>query len=143
MWKYLLLSLLFVVPSLCFSQGRVGYAYDAAGNRISRTIVLNMNAAKKQAITDKKVKMYSDMLAKHDIRISPNPTKGMVRVTITGLKSDDDCSLAVYSSAGQLIERKPVHGDTAVADISSQPNGYYLLHILVNGEKTVWKIIKN
>ena len=37
MGKYIFLSLLFVVPSLCFSQGRVGYAYDAAGNRISRS----------------------------------------------------------------------------------------------------------
>lgn len=37
MGKYIILSLLFVVPSLCFSQGRVGYAYDAAGNRISRS----------------------------------------------------------------------------------------------------------
>ena len=47
MGKYIILSLLFVVPSLCFSQGRVGYAYDAAGNCISRTIVMNMLAAKK------------------------------------------------------------------------------------------------
>ena len=35
--RQILLNLLFVVPSLCFSQGRVGYAHDAAGNRIRRS----------------------------------------------------------------------------------------------------------
>ena len=36
MGKYIFLNLLFVVPSLCFSQGRVGYAHDAAGNSMPR-----------------------------------------------------------------------------------------------------------
>jgi len=33
--RQILLNLLFVVPSLCFSQGRVGYAYDADGNHVN------------------------------------------------------------------------------------------------------------
>ena len=35
--KEIILNLLFVVPSLCLAQSRVGYAYDTAGNRISRS----------------------------------------------------------------------------------------------------------
>lgn len=142
MGKYIILSLLFVVPSLCLAQSRVGYAYDAAGNRISRTIVMNMLAAKKQPQSIQKARVYNDMLAKCSIRISPNPTQGRVQVSITGMKSEDDCALTVYSAAGQLIEHMPVRESVTSIDLGAQPNGYYLLHIIINGEKTVWKIIK-
>ena len=69
MGKYIILSLLFVVPSLCLAQSRVGYAYDAAGNRISRTIVMNMLAAKKQPQSIQKARVYNDMLAKNEHRV--------------------------------------------------------------------------
>ena len=69
MGKYIFLSLLFVVPSLCFSQGRVGYAYDAVGNRISRTIIMNMLTAKKQPQGIQKGRVYNDMLAKNEHRV--------------------------------------------------------------------------
>ena len=82
------------------------------------------------------------MLAKCSIRISPNPTQGRVQVSITGMKSGDDCALSVYSAAGQQIEHMPVRESVTSIDLGAQPNGYYLLHIIINGEKTVWKIIK-
>ena len=139
---YHIMCLLLMVPALCHAQDRVGYAYDAAGNRISRTIILTRNMAKKQARTMKD-KEYTDILSQRNISISPNPTKGLVKVTITGTSPDDACSLNVYAMGGQLVERKTFSGSEATIDLSGRPDGIYLLDITINGENTSWKIIKN
>ena len=133
--------LLLLSPLLCHAQDSVGYAYDAAGNRISRTIILTRNMAKKQARTVKD-KEYTDILSLRNITISPNPTKGMVKITITGLKDSDSCKMSIYTLKGQTIKTLPVTGETTTVDLGGQPDGIYLLDITVNGEKTSWKIIK-
>ena len=89
--------LLLLFPLLCHAQGCVGYSYDAAGNRISRTIILSRNMAKKQARAVKD-KEYTDILSQRNISISPNPTKGMMKITITGLRESDDCACLLYTS---------------------------------------------
>ena len=139
---YHIMCLLLMAPALCHAQDRVGYAYDAAGNRISRTIILTRNMAKKQARTMKD-KEYTDILSQRNITISPNPTKGMVKVAITGLKSTDGGTLSVFTLSGQRIESKAVSESVITVDLSGRPNGIYLLDITINGEKTSWKIIKN
>lgn len=133
--------LLLLFPLLCHAQGSVGYSYDAAGNRISRTIILNRNMAKKQARTLKD-KDYTDILSQRNISISPNPTKGMVEITITGLRESDDCAMSVYTLKGQTLKTLSVSGEVTTIDLSGQPDGIYLLDITINGEKTTWKIIK-
>ena len=133
--------LLLLFPLLCHAQGSVGYSYDAAGNRISRTIILNRNMAKKQARTLKD-KDYTDILSQRNISISPNPTQGMVEITITGLRESDDCAMSVYTLKGQTLKTLSVSGEVTTIDLSGQPDGIYLLDITINGEKTTWKIIK-
>lgn len=133
--------LLLLFPLLCHAQGSVGYSYDAAGNRISRTIILTRNLAKKQARTVKD-KEYTDILSQRNISISPNPTKGMVKITITGLRESDDCTMSVYTLNGQTLKTLSVSGEVTTIDLSGQPDGIYLIDITINGEKTSWKIIK-
>ncbi len=139
---YHIMCLLLMAPALCHAQDRVGYSYDAAGNRISRTIILTRNMAKKQARTVKD-KEYTDILSLRNITISPNPTKGMVKVAVTGLKDSDSCTMSVYTLKGQTIKTLPVTNETTTVDLGGQPDGIYLLTITLNGEKTSWKIIKN
>ena len=62
---YHIMCLLLMAPALCHAQGSVGYSYDAAGNRISRTIILSRNMAKKQARTMKD-KEYTDILSQKE-----------------------------------------------------------------------------
>ena len=139
--KILFLTLLLsAFPLFCQAQGSVSYSYDAAGNRISRTIVLDrgMQPSRK----NKKGASHTDMLSKHHIAITPNPTDRLLQVSITGLKTADVCSMAVYKTSGLLVLTVPVAGDNTMVDLSSQPNGYYILSIDINGEKSSWKIIK-
>lgn len=85
---------------------------------------------------------FSDMLHDHSIKIYPNPTKGALRICISGLKGTDKCSLEVYTTLGVQILVKKVETDNFDIDISNQPNGVYLLRITINERATTWKIVK-
>ena len=74
MLRSLFITTLLCVSSLCLAQGRVGYTYDACGNRISRTIVLNTRetraAAKQDDIS------LSDSFSGHRITLRPVSSDG-------------------------------------------------------------------
>lgn len=71
---YICLILLFI-PFLSKGQSKIVYAYDAAGNRIRREIVMQTQKAKaRQRVSDTERQSFSDMLNEHDIKIYPNPT---------------------------------------------------------------------
>lgn len=140
MKSLLIIFLMSVCPYFCKAQNSVTFAYDAAGNRISRTIVLDRNVPQEQQ--RKQTSTRTDMLSKHHIAIAPNPTDGLLQVSITGLKRTDACVITVYKTSGQLVVTLPVARDNTTVDISGQPNGYYILAIDINGEKSTWKIIK-
>ena len=136
------MCLLLMAPALCHAQDRVGYAYDAAGNRISRTIILSRNMAKRQSAKAMETREYTDRISLGEVRLSPNPTQGLVKVSITGMSPDDACTLNGHTMGGQLVEKKTFTGNETTVDLSGRPDGIYLLDITVNGEKTTWKIIK-
>jgi PKD repeat protein len=73
--------------------------------------------------------------------IYPNPTQGIVVMKFTGAFSG---SLTVYNTIGQLISEKKL-SDAAEyqVDISSQPNGVYMIKLRTgSGTEKVIKVIK-
>jgi hypothetical protein len=118
----------------------VGYTYDACGNRISRTIILNTRetraAAKQNDIS------LSDSFSGHQITLKPVSPDGTVVIEVAGLTRDDHCTASVYSSAGQLVCTASVMESATRLSLSSQPAGYYILWIDLNGDRQSWKIIK-
>lgn len=74
MLRSLFITTLLCVSSLCPAQGRVGYTYDACGNRISRAFVLNTRetraAAKQDDIS------LSDSFSGHRITLRPVSSDG-------------------------------------------------------------------
>lgn len=74
-------SILPIVLMTCsvsaYSQNKISYQYDAAGNRISREILFSQSQMAK-----KPNNINTDMLGEHKITISPNPTEGLLRVEI-------------------------------------------------------------
>lgn len=139
--NYLLLCFT-LLPLASFAQNRIEYSYDAAGNRIKREIVISATRAmaKEQAVDS--LNLYSDKLNEHAVKIYPNPTRGALRVSISGLRSADECQIGVYSTHGAQIMLTAVNTDNVDIDISNQPTGIYLLKITINKKSTTWKIIK-
>lgn len=143
MRKYCLVFYLALLPVASSAQGRIGYNYDAVGNRVKREIVMSVpkTMTKRQNFSSDN-QSFSDMLRDHSIKIYPNPTKGALKICIFGLKGTDKCSLEVCTTQGVQILAEKVKIENTDINISNQPNGIYLLQITINGKSTTWKIVK-
>ncbi|MBP7984977.1 MAG: T9SS type A sorting domain-containing protein [Bacteroidaceae bacterium] len=138
---YLCLSFL-ILPIVSLAQSKIGYAYDMAGNRTKREIVISSLGAMAKKQYSNSLDVSSEKLREHFVKINPNPTQGNLKVGISGLKNSDKCYLELYSVQGVQILAFDVNSDNTDVDISNQPNGIYLLKITINGKSTTWKIIK-
>lgn len=140
--KTLLTFLFFyAMPCWTFAQS-ISYIYDNAGNRIVKALLISSRQLDDQENKKKQTESYSDLLSKKNIRLYPNPTSGILKVEVLGFSEDDNCSLSIYSTSGQLVESTQLTSSFGVLNISSMPNGLYILKIFLNGNETCWKIIK-
>jgi len=92
---YLLFSFLLILSS-GMAQNMVSYAYDNAGNRISRKIVLmgsNPSHVKKSADPVP----VEDQLGDRKITVYPNPTRGALAVEITGGDAKEGIHLVLFT----------------------------------------------
>ena len=143
MRKFHLLFYLTLLPIVSSAQDRIGYSYDAAGNRVKREIVMPVpKAMAKQQTCAADGQAFTDMLRDHTVKIYPNPTEGGLQVSISGLTGTDKCSLEVYTSQGAQVLTENARTGHVDINISNQPAGVYLLRITINNHSTTWKIIK-
>lgn len=86
-WAMSSLAILTLLPVVSSAQGRIGYSYDAAGNRVKREIIMSVSKtmAKQQNFSSDN-QSFSDMLCDHSVKIYPNPSKGVLKICIFGLK---------------------------------------------------------
>jgi len=81
---YLLFLFLSLISISALATDVISYAYDNAGNRTSRKVVVyttTLTHAKKQTQDPKPVE---EQLGERKITVYPNPTKGALAVEITG-----------------------------------------------------------
>ncbi|MFV0376511.1 MAG: T9SS type A sorting domain-containing protein [Mangrovibacterium sp.] len=141
MIKFLLLSL--CLTGLLCSQAAaqdVLYHYDQAGNRTERVIALLRSYAEKSVAEAPQV--YEEILAEKEIKIYPNPTRGQLSVSITGMGSTDSGTVLVSDMNGRPLLTKSIQEGLTPIDLSDRPDGYYLLKIVLGTETSTWKIIK-
>lgn len=118
-----------------YSVVKVSYDYDASGNRISRTVVLSRSNAPQNQSTD-----VSEMLNELKITYSPNPTQGIVNVTVSGLNSESGFA-RLFDMSGILLVEYPL-SETMTFDLSSFRPGVYLLNVSNGDAMKVVRIIK-
>jgi len=139
--KHILIGILLLLAAMSVHAQTVTYAYDAAGNRTARVVTLAQNLATPQ-VAAKSPTALSDVVAEKKIIIYPNPTKGIVKVEITGYTDDTKASFRLMNMSGQTINARTADSSSQSFDLSNQAAGIYLLQITINGESVVWKIIK-
>ena len=93
----LIISILFLLPLIVSSQTIVNYTYDAAGNRIKREIVLSRSMENTE-------KPLTETLSRQSISIYPNPTAGLLKISISGWETTDKCKFTIFSLKGALIQ---------------------------------------
>lgn len=142
MKRSLFIIVLACVSSLCLAQGRVGFTYDACGNRVARTVILNSKESRAAAGKTGTDIPVSDMFQQHKVTLKPVSSDGTVVIEVDGLAPDDRCSVSAYTADGRLVGKASVTSTTASISLGNHPTGYYILWIEINGERQSWKIIK-
>ncbi len=142
MKRSLFILVLSCVSSLCLAQGRVGYTYDACGNRIARTVILNAKSRGGETDGTAASIPLKDSFNGHQVTLKPVSSDGTVIIEVIGLTTADHCTAAAYTTDGRLIDKVSVTGTTARISLGSQPDGLYILWIELNGDRQSWKIIK-
>lgn len=134
--KFLLAPLAFAF--LYCGAETIRFSYDSSGNRIKRQIVMSTQKAPKTAGNEELMDFVSDKT----IKIMPNPTKGDLKITINNYEAGDTGAVYLFSLSGQTIAYKDFADESVELDITGQPNGLYILKVVLNGENTTWKIVK-
>jgi YD repeat-containing protein len=135
------------------SQEVVTFSYDASGNRTSRVIILEQKEAEQESIADttlfkqdeiKEAETFKYSTSKGDrtIHIYPNPNGGMFTIGFEGWEAGINGSFKLHALNGNLILEIPVTQTNIHVDISDQPEGAYILTIMIDGKKEVWKVVK-
>ena len=127
--------------SMLHAQDTIRYQYDAAGNRISRTIVLQTKSAPAPA-EEKQTAVYTEVLSDITIKIYPNPTDGLLKVEISNLPKGQAANIWLFSVSGKLISSYKKVSNPVSIDISAQPAGIYVMKIEAGKRLSEWKIIK-
>lgn len=138
----LLSLLLFLSISLTVQAQRVTFAYDIAGNRIARTIVMQ-SRANALDIPQEEFSPFIEQAENRVITIFPNPTRGMLIVEISGGESNERFRAILYSQQGALMqEAEAFTGNSLNMDLSAYPPGIYILLIRIGNQTKEYKIIK-
>ena len=138
--------------SECFAT--IKYDYDAAGNRVKRHYnEVPMNARKANLDDDEQTAdifdeqtadIFEEELPEMKISVAPNPTKGILQVQISNAQTLQGAEIRLYSPQGTLIRQVNNLSELITLDISSQPNGIYIMQVVLNNKEiSTWKIIKN
>ena len=122
------------------AQNRVQFAYDQAGNRVKRELVITHNAryAKKAATREE---AYFEDLGERTVKISSNGS-GIIKITVLHMHTEDEGNVAVYSLGGSEVLNLALSSVETLVDISDKPKGVYILKVTLNGKVTTWKITK-
>ena len=147
--------LLLLSYSFLLINAQVEYTYDIHGNRISRHIVSvkldssdfktidsTFNITDELVTNDFTTYEISNYLDDTQISIYPNPTKDIVNIDITGENASENNKIFIYSMNGQLIEQRTETDNRMQIDLSSLPQGTYIMIIETDKFKYKQKIIK-
>lgn len=138
--KVRFLLFIFLLSSLGVkSQEQMTFSYDAAGNRVSRVMVLAKSSAKSRQVAPSQ--SLFDEIGGKQVQISPNSSMGHVLVEMLG-NSDSAVTLSVYNTSGMQVYSHPLQHERLDVDLSNNPSGIYILTIEVDGDKQSWKIVK-
>lgn len=131
---------LWISPNVC-AQQRIKYTYDNAGNRIKKEIVLSATRSAPEHEEEDPVS-YEEKLRETQVTIYPNPTKGMLRIDISGVDKFENARITLYDLNGKLLQQWNDISQSNVIDLSGQSPDIYIMQVAYNGQVSSWKIVK-
>jgi hypothetical protein len=118
----------------------IAYDYDAAGNRISRTVI---TIPPPQSGSTNRINPFVENWGERKITIYPNPTKGSLKISITNGALMEAYEAKTFDSDGRLINTTHQTGNgEMVVDLNAQSPGVYILKLSSVTEEKTYKILK-
>lgn len=123
------------------AQNKIKYTYDDAGNRLTRKkeIVVQTRGALNN---EEEPSVYEEELSETKVTIYPNPTKGVLKVDISGVEKFENAQISLYDLTGKLLQQWAGISQSNEIDLSERTPGMYIMQIVYNGNTSSWKIIK-
>ncbi len=119
----------------CESQIKLSYEYDASGNRIGRIVT---ETPSKQ-VQDKALES-SEMFNEIKVTCSPNPTDGIINISIIGVLEDGGFA-RIFDMSGVLLIEQPL-SYAMTFDLAGYDSGIYLVSISNGGNVNTIRVIK-
>lgn len=141
------LVLIFVLVGIStHAASKISYLYDAAGNRITRAIIIQEvieNTVLDSSIKNAHINDSSIVdNAEKEIHIYPNPTQGIVMVDISNMDENAQSSLVLLDLKGKpIVTRKKLQANNQI-DFTNTSSGTYIMRINLDGKNKTYKIIK-
>ena len=148
--KYFKAQIIFLIlsfASFTISGQEIHFAYDNYGNRINRDIIyLIISDISPEAQINPEENKIKGEISGITISITPNPNEGHFVVELENFSSRqfDQVSCQIYIlnlSGDQVYYLNKIRKKNQV-DISDQPNGIYILSIVIGDQKMSWKVVK-
>ena len=131
----------FTISDKLSAQNKIKYTYDDAGNRLTRKkeIVVQTRGALNNG---EEPSVYEEELSETKVTIYPNPTKGMLKVDISGVEQFENAQISLYDLTGKLLQQWAGISQSNTIDLSERTPGMYIMQVAYNGKISSWKIIK-
>lgn len=138
---FLLSVVLSMWAGLDICAQRIKYTYDNAGNRLTRQkeIVVQTRGALSD---EEEPSVYEEELSGTKVTIYPNPTRGMLKVDISGVEKFENARISLYDLTGKLLQQWAGISQSNEIDLSERTPGMYIMQVAYNGKISSWKIIK-
>lgn len=119
----------------------VGFAYDAAGNRTSRTMIIQ---EWRSAYNDEALPFAEGFdWDKLGLKLYPNPTQGELRFEFENYPEDAKVQYVLYDLNGKMLLNEEMLNTSTFLDLESFPDGNYILKLIIGKEAKTYQIIKN
>lgn len=141
--KSCIVSCLLMVTTVSYSQD-IQFSYDAAGNRISRIIVIKETKSK---VDDSIMPVpYRNQLNQNlenlKISVFPNPTSDIIHIQCNDLNRSTSLDACMFSAKGELLMTRRLNDIDQIIDLNNYSSGIYYLKIRINDRIESWKIVK-
>lgn len=138
---FLLSVVLSMWAGLDICAQRIKYTYDNAGNRLTRQkeIVVQTRGALSD---EEEPSVYEEELSETKVTIYPNPTRGMLKIDISGVEKFENARISLYDLTGKLLQQLAGISQSNEIDLSERTPGMYIMQVAYNGKISSWKIIK-
>ena len=139
---FLLSVVLSMWAGLDICAQRIKYTYDSAGNRLTRQKEIVIQTRGALSDDEGEPSTYEEKLSETKVTIYPNPTRGILKIDISGVEKFENARISLYDLTGTLLQQWGSISQSNMVDISDRTPGMYIMQIVYNGNTSSWKIVK-